>query len=69
MQKCNTSKNLETHEHKTRSIYPDGFVFQLGLGMYQVIHNEIAKQELQDTNTNNDIIGCCRYSDFMAWRK
>ena len=60
-------KNLETYEHKVRLLYHDGFVFQQGIRMHQVIYNEIAKQE--DTNTNNDIIGCCSYADFMAWRK
>ena len=59
MQKCNKSKHLETYEHKIRLLYPEGFVFQQGTKMYQVIFNELAKNDINK----------CSYADFMAWRK
>ena len=58
MQKCNKSKHLETYEHKIRLLYPEGFVFQRGTEMYQVIFNEIAKNDIKT----------CSYAEFMAWR-
>ena len=51
-------KNLETYEHKIRLLYPEGFVFQRGTEMYQVIFNEIAKNDIKT----------CSYAEFMAWR-
>ena len=59
MQTCNKSKHLETYEHKIRLLYPEGFVFQQGIGMCQVIFNELATNDIKT----------CSYADFMAWRK
>ena len=56
--KCCSSTHDNSYEHKIRLLYPEGFVFQRGTEMYQVIFNEIAKNDIKT----------CSYAEFMAWR-
>ena len=69
MQKCNKSKHLETYEHKIRMLYPDGFVFQKGSNIYQVMFKDITEEEVEQLKTKHDIYSICSYSDFMTYRR